>query len=109
MQDPDAPGGVFTHWVLYNISPQTKLIPQNLPKTSVTPLGYQGYNDFGKIGYGGPCPPPHQTHRYVITAIAINKKVKLPPNLTIRKFLAKIRDYVIDTATYVGLYKRSEK
>lgn len=106
MQDPDAPYGVFTHWILYNIKPNTKIIPQNLPKTSVTNIGYQGINSFGKIGYGGPCPPKGQTHRYIITAVALNKKILLNPDLTIREFLDKIRPYVFATAQYIGLYKR---
>ena len=109
MQDPNAPFGVFTHWILYNVNKNTRIIPKNLPKTPITPIGYQGINDFNKIGYNGPCPPLNQTHHYVITAIALNKNLKLPPNLTIKKFLDKIRPYVFATATYTGIYKRSKK
>ena len=109
MQDPDAPFGVFTHWILYNLKPDTTEIPENLPKLPIITLGYQGINDFGKTGYGGPCPPYGKPHHYVITAIAIDRKLNLPPDLTIKKFLDKIRPYVIDIATYTGLYKRSGK
>ncbi|WP_456479831.1 YbhB/YbcL family Raf kinase inhibitor-like protein [Nautilia sp.] len=109
MQDPDAPFGVFTHWILYNIPLNTSEIPENLPKTPLTKFGFQGINSFGKIGYGGPCPPPGKPHHYIITAIALNKNIDLKPGLTIQKFLDKIRIYVRGYAQYIGLYKRSIK
>jgi len=109
MQDPDAPNGVFTHWILYSINPKVSHIPQNIPKKPVTNLGLQGINSFGITGYSGPCPPYRQTHRYFISAIALNKEVKLKPNLTIIEFLDKIRPFVTAVARYEGIYKRSTK
>ncbi|GAB6073646.1 YbhB/YbcL family Raf kinase inhibitor-like protein [Nautilia lithotrophica] len=109
MQDPDAPFGVFTHWILYNIPLKISKIPENLPKTEITNFGLQGINDFNKIGYGGPCPPPGKPHHYIITAIALNKNIDLKPGLTIKEFLDKIKTNIISYTQYIGLYKRSIK
>jgi Raf kinase inhibitor-like YbhB/YbcL family protein len=60
MVDPDAPGGEFIHWVIYNISPNSTGLPQGVPPAAATAYGLQAVNDFGEVGYGGPCPPPGQ-------------------------------------------------
>ncbi|BAZ30670.1 phospholipid-binding protein, PBP family [Cylindrospermum sp. NIES-4074] len=64
VDDPDAPGKTFVHWVVYDIPPTVRQLPEQIPSTK-TPanIGVQGKNDFGKFGYGGPC-PPSGTHRY---------------------------------------------
>ncbi len=67
MDDPDAPGALFTHWIIYNIPATIKKIKGNIDKNEVTEDGfYQGVNDFNKIGYDGPCPPGNSTHRYYL-------------------------------------------
>jgi hypothetical protein len=71
IDDPDAPGGVFSHWLVWNIDPAAKQIPAN----SVPPGAAQGENDFGKPGYGGPCPP--SLHRYFFRIFALDKKLDL--------------------------------
>src|SRR5438552_15369317 len=64
-KDPDAPGGTFVHWVLYNISAEASGLDENVPKRpTVIGSARQGVNGFGKIGYGGPCPPPGTLHHY---------------------------------------------
>jgi Raf kinase inhibitor-like YbhB/YbcL family protein len=71
IDDPDAPGGVFSHWLVWNIDPSAKQIPVN-----TVPVGAaQGQNDFGKPGYGGPCPP--SLHRYFFRIFALDKKLDL--------------------------------
>ncbi|WP_446752026.1 YbhB/YbcL family Raf kinase inhibitor-like protein [Vulcanisaeta sp. JCM 16161] len=78
MEDLNAPGGVFIHWVLYDIPPNITELPQGIPAQYYVPgIGYQGINDFGKIGYGGPCPPPGPPHEYVIIVLALDRE--LPP------------------------------
>src|SRR5207237_8086420 len=72
VDDPDAPSGLFTHWAVWNISPQTSTIAEGS-----TPKGVQGTNDFGKSGYGGPC-PPSGTHRYYFKIFALDREVDLP-------------------------------
>jgi Raf kinase inhibitor-like YbhB/YbcL family protein len=70
--DPDAPGGLFTHWIVWNIPPSTSGIAQK----SVPAGGIEGTNDFGRKGYGGPC-PPSGTHRYVFHVLALKEKLAL--------------------------------
>src|SRR5438045_5660495 len=72
LDDPDAPGGLFTHWIVWNIDPSTAGIAQK----SVPGGGIEGTNDFGKKGYGGPC-PPSGTHRYVFHLFALDQKLDL--------------------------------
>lgn len=83
MEDLNAPGGPFLHWVVYNIPPNVTGLPQGLPNTPYVPgIGYQGINDFGKVGYGGPCPPPGSAHEYVILVIALNTTLPLGPGIS---------------------------
>ncbi len=103
MEDPDAPGGTFYHWVVWNISPSITNLPENASKTmSLT----QGINDFGKIGYGGPCPPPGKAHHYYIEIFALNRDINLPPSAKAIDLLKAIRGHIIGNATLMGLYKR---
>jgi Raf kinase inhibitor-like YbhB/YbcL family protein len=77
MNDPDAPSGLFTHWILYNIPAGTVTIEENIEKNEVTDEGYyQGINDFGEFGYSGPCPPKGDgDHRYFIKVYRTNEAV----------------------------------
>jgi Raf kinase inhibitor-like YbhB/YbcL family protein len=74
VDDPDAPGGLFTHWLVWNIDPTTSQLGGN----SVPADAAQGTNDFGRVGYGGPCPPAG-THRYYFRLFAIDQKIDLNP------------------------------
>jgi hypothetical protein len=81
LDDPDAPIGTFTHWIVWNI-PASKevVIPEAFPKDSVVekPLkAVQGVNDFRKVGYGGPCPPPGKPHRYFFKVYVLNDELDL--------------------------------
>jgi len=72
MDDPDAPGGLFTHWLLWNIDPTaTQIAERSVPKGAV-----QGTNDFGNVRYGGPC-PPSGTHRYFFHVFALDQPLEL--------------------------------
>jgi Raf kinase inhibitor-like YbhB/YbcL family protein len=75
MDDPDAPTGVFTHWLIWNIPAGITMIPEGIPNEAVVySLGgaLQGTNDFGKLGYGGPLPPIGQLHTYRIKVYALD-------------------------------------
>jgi Raf kinase inhibitor-like YbhB/YbcL family protein len=72
MDDPDAPGRLFTHWLVWNIGPATT----QLGEDSVPAGAAQGTNDFGQRGYGGPC-PPSGTHRYYFRVFALDRKLDL--------------------------------
>lgn len=92
VEDPDAPHGTFVHWIIYNIKPDVKSLPENVQKSETTPEGWsQGINDFGKIGYNGPCPPRKQVHRYFFTIYGVLEPPELKPGLS-RKDLDRILD-----------------
>jgi len=81
VEDPDAPSGTFTHWVVYNISPVASGLPTNAFKAKSASLSYpQAINDFGKMGYNGPCPPPGAPHHYHFELYALKAPLALPPN-----------------------------
>src|SRR5437016_9900493 len=78
MDDPDAPAGTWVHWVLYDLPANTRELPEGVAKQDQLSSGArQGRNDFGKIGYGGPCPPPGKAHRYFFKLYALDAKLGL--------------------------------
>ena len=82
--DPDAPAGTWVHWVIYGLPPDSRGLDEGLPTSDSLPSGArQGTNDFGRAGYGGPCPPPgHGTHRYYFKLYALDIEVELEPGAT---------------------------
>src|SRR5271167_2822798 len=80
VDDPDAPGGTFSHWVVYNLPPQTTHLDEAVKKgTAIPGGGSQGRNDFGGDGYGGPCPPPGRPHHYRFRLFALNSQIAPQP------------------------------
>ena len=81
VDDPDAPGGTFTHWMLWNLPPDTVEIPEDVPQLEAVPdLGgaKQGENDFGEVGYRGPCPPEGDgSHEYRFTLYVLDEELDL--------------------------------
>jgi hypothetical protein len=104
--DPDAPGGTFYHWLLYNIPAEVSELPEGLPRTGETEYGLQGRNDFGNIGYDGPHPPPGPAHRYVFLLLALDRRLDLPPGATPQEVLSACKGHVIAYAELMGLYAR---
>ncbi len=105
--DPDAPLGTWVHWVIYNIPKSVRNFPEGIPPVEKLPDGTtQGRNDFGNIGYGGPCPPPGGPHRYFFTLYAINKRLNLPIGLTKKEVLNKIGDFVLESSKFYGIFSR---
>ncbi len=107
VEDPDAPLGTFTHWIIWNIRPM-KNIPENIPKKEVVLDGaYQGLNDFRKIGYNGPCPPKgDKPHRYFFKVYVLNRVLDLKPPVNKEKLLKEVKKYTIQYGELVGIYKR---
>jgi len=105
--DPDAPVKTFVHWVLYNIPAKTKEIPENAFIENLLPKeAKQGINDFGKIGYGGPC-PPSGTHRYFFKIYALDKTFDfegIPTKQTLEK---EMQGHILSETHLIGLYKRT--
>ena len=107
MYDPDAPGGIFYHWVLYDVPANARVVlPEALPRTPVTDYGVQGLNSFKALGYGGPCPPPGSKHRYYILVLALDAKLGLKPGATAGKVLGKARGHILAYGVLLGYYSR---
>ena len=107
VDDPDAPSGTFTHWVLYNLPPQEKELRENLPKTEQLSNGaLQGRNDFRRTGYGGPCPPPGKPHRYFFKLYALGTKLNLKAGATKSELEAAIKGHILAQAELMGKFKR---
>ena len=102
VDDPDAPSGLFTHWVVWNISPQSSSIGEG-----DTPKGVQGTNDFGKSGYGGPC-PPSGTHRYYFKVFALDRELDLSFGAKRGQLDAAIKGHVIAQGELMGRYARKK-
>jgi Raf kinase inhibitor-like YbhB/YbcL family protein len=96
LQDLDAPGGVFTHWLLWNLPVRTRRLPAHVS------WRLQGRNSFGHIGYSGPCPPQGSTHHYVFTLFALSSKLTLPRGSSSSRLHAAIRGRLVSRATLVG-------
>ena len=107
VDDPDAPGGVFTHWVLFNIPPDSCELPEAVPAQSQLPSGaLQGKNDFGKIGYGGPCPPPGRPHRYQFTLYALDRLLDLKAGASKRQVLEAMQGHILAQGQLTGMFQR---
>lgn len=105
--DPDAPRGVFTHWVLFNIPGNREHLDENLPAAQRLDNGaMQGHNDFGGDGYGPPCPPRGPAHHYRFTLYALDAPLHLPAGATKQQLLDAMRGHVLEQAQLVGLYAR---
>ncbi len=105
--DPDAPGRTFIHWVLYDLPAGARRLPEGLPSQDKLADGArQGSNDFAKIGYGGPCPPPKSTHRYFFTLYALDAKLNLPAGATRAQVEAAMQGHILARGELIGLYQR---
>jgi Raf kinase inhibitor-like YbhB/YbcL family protein len=111
VEDPDAPGGTFTHWVLFNLPPDLAGLEEALAadgEVSVSRTGAkgrQGKNDFGKVGYGGPC-PPSGTHRYYFDLYALDHRPELESGATRRELLEAMKGHVVAQGRLMGRYSR---
>lgn len=99
--DPDAPSKTWVHWVVYNIDPKILGVKEN----SKIETGIEGNTDFGKPGYGGPC-PPSGNHRYFFKFYALDTVLDLAQNADKRVVEEKIKDHIIDSAQLIGVYSR---
>ena len=101
VDDPDAPGGIFDHWIVFDIPPETSVLAENsIPKDAI-----QGVNGFGDIGYGGPC-PPSGTHRYRFKLYAVDTTIELPEGSTKDDVLEAIDGHVLEDDMLTGLFSK---
>lgn len=106
VDDPDAPRGLFTHWIIYNIPPDELEFTENVEKDKTLPNGArQGVNDAGKIGYTGPC-PPSGTHRYFFRIYALDSTLDLEPGVNRKQFDDALRGKTIAQGELMGTYKK---
>jgi Raf kinase inhibitor-like YbhB/YbcL family protein len=107
MDDPDAPIGTFTHWVLFNIPPDSQELPEAISAQEQLPNGApQGKNGFGRIGYAGPCPPLGSPHRYQFTPYALNSTLDLNVGISKKQLLEIIQEHVLAQRLLKGIHKR---
>jgi Raf kinase inhibitor-like YbhB/YbcL family protein len=110
LDDPDAPRGTGEHWVIYDLPASECNLPQGVEPRPTLPSGArQGINDFGRIGYGGPCPPSGSPHRYYFRLFALGTRVKLSPRATRADLDRAMRGHVLATAEVFGRYQRRSR
>ena len=103
MKDPDAPKRPFIHWIAWNIEP--KLIIEE--ESSGKNIYLEGVNDFGTIGYKGPCPPKgDRIHHYYFYIYALDKKLNLKEGSNVKELKNKMYGHVIGKGVLIGLYQR---
>lgn len=105
VDDPDAPVGTFVHWVLYNLPPQLRQIPEHLTPTTLPKGAIVGKNDFHRMSYGGPC-PPGGIHRYFFKLYAVDRILNLPNGATKAQVMQAIEGHVLASAELIGRYAR---
>lgn len=104
-QDPDAPVGIWDHWIIFNIPPHVTHLKKNIRAEDI-PAVY-GTNSWGNSAYGGPC-PPSGTHRYFFMLYALDKELSLTANATKKDILKAIEGHVIQRAQIMGTYQRKK-
>ncbi len=109
MDDPDAPGGTFVHWVLWDLDPSTASLPEGIPPKPVTADGIsckQGRNGYDTVGYRGPC-PPGKSHRYRQTLYALDTRPKLDPGSAEKELEKAMDGHILERARLRARYARS--
>lgn len=105
--DPDAPGGTFVHWVIYDIPGDITELSEEISSDDALEDGtQQGTNDFGNIGYNGPC-PPKGTHRYYFKIYALDKETGIDPGATKEDLVNAMKGHILGEGKLMGKYKSS--
>lgn len=105
--DPDAPFKTWVHWVIFNIPADVRELPEGVSSQELKVKGIiQGRNDFGNIGYGGPCPPPGKPHRYFFKLYALDSLLSLEEGASKQEVLKKMQGHIIEKTEIMGLFKK---
>jgi hypothetical protein len=105
MLDPDAPARVWVHWVVYDLPVDARELPEGVAKQEQPSNGArQGLNDFGKIGYGGPCPPPGKPHRYFFEFYALDSRLDLKAGANKGQVERAMKGHILAQAELIGKY-----
>lgn len=106
-EDPDAVGDTWVHWIIYNIPSDFTVMEENTPRQDQLENGaLQGKNDFGKIGYNGPCPPSGVPHRYYFLLYALDCALDIPVQVTKAQLVNAMHGHILQQSFLVGLYGR---
>jgi Raf kinase inhibitor-like YbhB/YbcL family protein len=106
MDDPNAPRGTWVHWVLFNIPPDTKDLPEKTPiNPALTNGARHGMNSWPKLGYGGPC-PPSGIHRYYFKIYALDFVLPQQPGITKEQLLNSMEGHILAQGQLMGRYTR---
>ncbi len=108
VEDPDSSSGAFTHWIIWNIEP-IDVIPKGIPRNATvnSPIkAEQGTNNFGQIGYLGPCPPPGKPHRYVFRVYGLDRMLDLRSGASRRELEAAMKGHIVQQGEAVARYGR---
>ncbi|HPO84539.1 MAG TPA: YbhB/YbcL family Raf kinase inhibitor-like protein [Candidatus Hydrogenedentes bacterium] len=105
--DPDAPVGTWVHWVIFNVPANTTELKEGIPATKELPDGTrQGLNDFLKVGYGGPAPPPGKPHRYFFRLYALDCVLNLKAECKKSELVKAMQGHILGSGELVGIYQR---
>ncbi len=105
--DPDAPGGDFVHWVVFNIPPESNGLPEAVTVSDIQNIGaISGVTHYGRSGYGGPCPPRGSTHHYHFKLYGLDIILEEEENMTKYNLLKKMEGHIIAKGEIVGLFER---
>lgn len=107
VHDPDAPAGDWTHWLVFDLPRTTRALKPGAPASAHVDGGAQGTNDFGKLGWGGPCPPPGSPHRYMFELYALDAPLGLSPGAKRAEVERAMRGHVLARAHLSGSYARA--
>jgi Raf kinase inhibitor-like YbhB/YbcL family protein len=108
-EDPDAPRGTWTHWILFNLPAETRELPEGVAAKETLPDGsMQGTNDFRKTGYGGPAPPPGKPHRYHFKLYALDAPPQVKAGATRQQLLTAMEGHILAQGSLMGTYGRSK-
>jgi Raf kinase inhibitor-like YbhB/YbcL family protein len=106
-EDPDAPGGTWVHWVVYDLPPNATRLTEGVPNTvTLRAGGKQGVNDFTSAGYGGPCPPRGKPHRYIFSLYALDVLLELEPGASKEDLMHAVTGHILARAQLLGTYRR---
>jgi Raf kinase inhibitor-like YbhB/YbcL family protein len=109
-EDPDAPRGTWSHWVLFALPADTRELAEGIPPQATLPNGAaQGTNDFGNPGYGGPAPPPGKPHRYFFRLYALDTRVTLRPGAKRQDVLTALEGHILGQGQLMGTYGRQKR
>ena len=104
--DPDAPGGDWVHWVIFNLPPDTQKLEEGASAAKLPDSAIQGTTDYGRSGYDGPCPPGGRPHRYFFKVFALDSTLKLDSSATKADLIEAMQGHILAQGQLTGKFGR---